>query len=97
MALFNFFNVPKYRTFNYKPRYWDPRKEDIQGKVNAARKHADVHIVGSHIRGQIQKAVYEGRKSAMSPMVSRVIILVSILAMMAVVYFFADALGNFFR
>ena len=27
MALFNFFNVPKHRTFNYQPRYYDPKKE----------------------------------------------------------------------
>jgi hypothetical protein len=97
MALFNFFNVPKHRSFNYRPRYYDPVKEDLDDRVKAAQSHNDVHIVGSHIRGKIQKAVYEGRKSAMSPLISRIIILVSILVMMAMVYFFADALGNFFK
>ncbi|MBP6454649.1 hypothetical protein SDC9_46884 [bioreactor metagenome] len=97
MALFNFFNVPKHRSFNYQPRYYDPKREELEGRIKAAESHNDVHIIGSHIRGKIQKAVYEGRKSSMSPMISRIIILVSILAMMAVVYFFADALSNFFK
>ena len=97
MALFNFFNVPKHRSFNYQPRYYDPKREELEGRIKAAESHNDFHIVGSHIRGKIQKAVYEGRKSSLSPMMSRVIILVSILAMMAVVYFFADALSNFFK
>lgn len=97
MALFNFFNVPKHRTFNYQPRYYDPRKEAMEERKKAAESHNDFHIIGSHIRGKIQKAVYEGRKSSLSPMMSRIIILVSILAMMAAVYFFADALSNFFK
>jgi len=97
MALFNFFNVPKHRTFNYQPRYYDPRKEEMENRKKAAQGRDDVHIIGSHIRGKIQKAVYEGRKGSLSPMASRIIILVSILVMMAVVYFFADALGLFFK
>ncbi|MDX9782173.1 MAG: hypothetical protein RBT35_04220 [Bacteroidales bacterium] len=97
MALFNFFNVPRHKSFNYQPRYYDPKKEELEGRIKAAEGRNDVHIIGSHIRGKIQKAVYEGRKSSMSPMISRIIILVSILAMMAVVYFFADALSNFFK
>ncbi|MDD2491718.1 MAG: hypothetical protein PHV12_05945 [Bacteroidales bacterium] len=97
MALFNFFNVPKHKSFNYQPRYYDPKKEELEGRVKAAQGNNDVHIIGSHIRGKIQKAVYEGRKSSISPLISRIIILVSILAMMAVVYFFADALSNFFK
>ena len=64
MALFNFFNVPKHRTFNYQPRYYDPKKEAMEERKKAAESHNDFHIVGSHIRGKIQKAVYEGRKSS---------------------------------
>ena len=32
---FNFFNMPKPRTFNYTPRYYDPAKEALEKKKAA--------------------------------------------------------------
>lgn len=55
------------------------------------------YIPGRNIRGKIQKSVYESRKSSMSPIITRVIIFVSILIMMLAVYFLADKLALFFR
>ena len=33
MAGFRFFRVPKHQQFDYKPRYWDPRKEELQERL----------------------------------------------------------------
>lgn len=33
MAGFKFFRVPKHQQFEYKPRYWDPRKEELQKRL----------------------------------------------------------------
>ena len=32
MAIFNWFGEPEHRVFNYKPRYYDPEKEDRKKK-----------------------------------------------------------------
>lgn len=55
------------------------------------------YIPGRNIRGKIQKSVYENRKSSLSPLITRVIIFVSIIVMMLAVYFLADRLSLFFR
>lgn len=30
MALFKFFKTPSHQQFSYKPRYWDPKKEEAE-------------------------------------------------------------------
>ncbi len=38
MAMFRFFKLPRHRTFDYKPRYWDPEKEELEKRVKAVEK-----------------------------------------------------------
>lgn len=33
MALLRFFRVPKHRKFDYKPRHWDPEKEEMDERL----------------------------------------------------------------
>lgn len=33
MALLKFFRVPKHQQFQYKTRYWDPRKEELEERL----------------------------------------------------------------
>ncbi len=66
MAL-KFFNLPKPRQFDFKPRYWDPDKEDREERVRLIREElgmkgdpSDRGDSGSHrpyIRGQFRKAM----------------------------------------
>lgn len=34
MALLRFFRVPKHQRYEYKPRYWDPQKEELQERLD---------------------------------------------------------------
>lgn len=36
-----FFKKQKYQRFEYKPRYWDPNKEDLESRVKAAQGEPD--------------------------------------------------------
>ena len=36
----SFIKTAKYGRFNYEPRYYDPIKEEIQGKIAAAKRRA---------------------------------------------------------
>ncbi len=58
MALLRFFKLPKNQQYDYKPRYWDPRKEEAEERLNRIKqiqeKGADAvkaRISGSFRRG----------------------------------------------
>ena len=38
MALFSFFKKPRHQKFEYKPRYWNPEKEDLDKRVELAKR-----------------------------------------------------------
>lgn len=33
MAVLRFFRVPKHQQYDYKPRYWDPKKEELEERL----------------------------------------------------------------
>ena len=33
MALLRFFKVPKHQQYEYKPRFWDPKKEEMEERL----------------------------------------------------------------
>jgi len=51
MALFRLFNTPQHQRFEYKPRYWDPDKEDLKERLERAsgEKKDDVEAMKSRI------------------------------------------------
>lgn len=38
MALLKFFKLPKNQQYDYKPRYWDPDKEELQKRIREAEE-----------------------------------------------------------
>jgi len=72
MALPRFFKLPKNQKFDYKPRYWDPRKEAMEERLskNKEKKKGDTTAVKSRIssafrsRGSSYKADREMRAKA---------------------------------
>lgn len=33
MALLRFFKLPKHQQYDYKPRFWDPKKEELEERL----------------------------------------------------------------
>ena len=56
---FGFFGSQQHKTFNYKPRYYDPKKEELKktfGHVDGSAAKKDEHYVpGSYLRGSMTK------------------------------------------
>ncbi len=51
MALLRMFKTPKNQKYDYKPRYWDPKKEEMEerlGKYKSA-KEGDVEAVKTRL------------------------------------------------
>lgn len=58
MALINFFKTPKNQRYNYKPRYWDPKKEELSERMQKYKGKAgrnDVEAVKSRLSKGFQK------------------------------------------
>jgi hypothetical protein len=51
MALIRFTKLPKHQQYEYKPRYWDPRKEELKERLERAEKakENDVEAVKSRL------------------------------------------------
>lgn len=41
MAIFSFFKKPKHQRFDYKPRFYDPDKEDLRSRLAQYRDDPD--------------------------------------------------------
>lgn len=56
MALMRFFKVPKNQKFDYKPRYWDPKKEALEERLSKYKKEnkGDTEAVKKRLRRGFQ-------------------------------------------
>lgn len=50
MAIFSFFKPPKNQSFDYKPRYWDPQKEELETRLKKAELRKEDTIAASKAR-----------------------------------------------
>ena len=40
MAVLRFFRVPKHQQYDYKPRYWDPKREELDERLKQIEERA---------------------------------------------------------
>lgn len=101
MALkLSFFKTPKHRVFNYQPLYYDERKERLQEQIAKAKEEElgikRDYVPGRNIRMNFRKSLYVNRRRPRSPLIMRFVILVSLLGLMAGLYYVAKMMGLFF-
>ncbi len=65
MARFSLFRTPKPNRFNYIPRYYDPEKEELYARVNAAKPVAEGELDNSPeaIKARLKMGFRAGRQS----------------------------------
>lgn len=53
MAVLRFFRVPKHQQYDYKPRYWDPKKEELEERLKEIedRKGNDPQAIKARLAG----------------------------------------------
>ena len=61
MALFNFFKTPRHQKFEYKPRFWNPEKEDVEERVRLAKR---VNNDPNAMKSRISSGLRRGYKSS---------------------------------
>ena len=105
MALLKFFRVPKHQKYDYKPRFWDPKEEELQKRLEQIElaKKGGVDAVKSRISGGFRKGYATNYKSRRSQVFRSNMILLGIVAILLLMsYYFitkylpeiAAALGN---
>ncbi len=65
MAIFNWFGESEHRVFNYKPRYYDPEKENLKkkfGKVDGS-ENKEPYSPGNYVRGAFRDGHYSKERS----------------------------------
>lgn len=96
MGLF-FFKTPQHRVFNYQPLYYDERKEELEKKIeNARRREKGEYVPGESIRGAFGRSGrgrYDSPRSSSYGQGRRIITLLSLVAFMIALVFVAKYLG----
>jgi hypothetical protein len=105
MAILRFFRLPKHQQWDYKPRYWDPKKEELEERLKRIEemKSGDAEAMKTRISGGFRRGFgggdYSARKSQV--MRSNLILLGIIVVLVLLAYLFltlylpqiAEALG----
>lgn len=62
MALLKFFKVPKHQQFEYKTRYWDPKKEELEERLRRVeeRKNNSVEATKARISSSFRRKGHYG-------------------------------------
>jgi len=95
---FSFFKAPKHRVFNYQPRYYDPQKERLKEMQEAAdlqtieEQYSTRHLQ-SRMHKRFQDAMYNNRRSPGNKKIRRIVMLLSLAALLAAIFYFADAIA----
>lgn len=88
----NFFKLPRHRTFSYKPRYYDPIKDEVQERVRLIeqeqRSEQEGYVPGSSIRGNIKRQLRSSRTEIKKSKSQKLLIRLILIAIIAFVLYF---------
>ena len=81
---FNFFGTQEVRKFNYKPRFYDPEKEERRRKFGDHSAEKTPYTPGKHIKGSFRDGNYQRTKEISRN--QKTIGMVTMVLLFAVVY-----------
>lgn len=87
MAILKFFKVPKHQRYDYKPRFWDPKKEDLKNRLDSidATKNGNIDGAKNRISGSFRKGYTQNYAARKSQVFRSNMILLGIIAMLLVI------------
>lgn len=85
------FKAPKYKVFNYQPRYYNERKEELDEIIDRAkRQEAGEYKPGDYIKGGFKRArISSHKKGNRAETIIKWIGVVSAVALILAVFYFA--------
>lgn len=82
MRLPGFFKTPKYKSFDYKPRYYNARTEDLLRKINQTEE--TTHSYASRIHNAYERKWSHEKKNSNTQSGFRLIIIIAALVVLSV-------------
>ena len=96
----SFFKTQPHRVFTYKPRFWNPQKEEFEARVRNARekyqgtKEEDgkqTYVPGASIRGSYSKHYQVSRRYPARQKLIRAVIIIAIVIILIMAFYLTDA------
>ena len=81
---FNFFGTQEVRKFSYKPRFYDPEKEERKKMFGDHSKEKAPYVPGSHVKGSLRDGNYQRTKDISSN--QKILGMITTLLLFAVIY-----------
>ena len=91
MALLRFFKVPKHQRYDYKPRFYDPKKEELQKRLKEIEgaKKGEIEATKSRISNGMRRGYARNYQTKRQQMLrSNMILLGVVLVLLLVSYLF---------
>lgn len=85
-----FFKKQKHQRFEYKPRYWDPNKEDLENRIDVAKgvANSDPEAVKRRISNSLRRNYRSGAKSKRSSEKRSMIMLLGIIVALVFISYY---------
>lgn len=84
-----FFKLPKHKTFSYKPRYYDPIKDEVEERrklIEQELNGEEKYVPGAHIKGNMRRHIKSSRadlkKNRLQTLIVRVLMMLIIIAIL---------------
>ena len=86
MAFLKFFRVPKHQKYDYKPRFWDPKKEALEERLTQieAIKEGGVEAAKSRISGGFKRGYASNYKAKRQQVLRSNLMLMGIVALLLI-------------
>jgi hypothetical protein len=86
MALLRFFRVPKHQQYDYKPRFWDPKKEELQERLDRIEKiqGGDPDAIKARLSGGFRRGFEQSNTARRGQVLRSNLILLGIVALLIV-------------
>ncbi|MCO6475021.1 MAG: hypothetical protein J5I94_00300 [Phaeodactylibacter sp.] len=105
MAVLRFFKLPKHQQYKYKPRFWDPKKEERDERLKQieAMKGGDAEALKARLSANFRKGYAKDTSFRKRQMMRSNLILLGVLAVLIILsYLFitvylpkiADSVGS---
>lgn len=93
MGVPRFIKLPKHKTFNYSPRYWDPEKEEREERIRRIKQEMGIDVPSDPNRttirrGSFRQASQKAKVRATRGSNIRLMIILAVLFLLAYLLFY---------
>jgi hypothetical protein len=93
MGIPRFIKLPKHKTFNYSPRYWDPEKEEREERIRRIKQEMGIDVPSDPNRttikrGSFRQASQKAKVRATRGSNIRLLIILAVLFFLAYLLFY---------